>query len=52
MDDPSRNTKSLDDMVFDKVNKFGSFNFDEQYSFYPLGEVIGYYKYELMTSCR
>jgi len=31
MDDPSRDTKSMDDMVFDEVNNIGDFNLSERY---------------------
>jgi len=36
MDDPSGDTKLVDDMVFDEVNNISRFNFSEQYNFYPL----------------
>ena len=42
MDDPPRDTKSMDDMVFDKINHVGSFNFHKWYTLYPLLEVISY----------
>ena len=31
MDDPSGDTKSMDDMVFDEVNNIGDFNLSERY---------------------
>ena len=36
MDDPPRDTKSMDDMVFDKINHVKSFNFHQWYSLCPL----------------
>ena len=32
MDDPPRNTKLMDDMVFNEVNNINNFNFSERYS--------------------
>ena len=39
-------------MVFDEVNKVGSFNFSERYNFCPLGEVIDYCENKPMTASR
>jgi len=36
MDDPSGDTKSVDDMESDEVNNVIRFNFSEWYSFCPL----------------
>ena len=35
VDDPSGNTKSVDDMVFDEVNYVNGFNFGERHGFCP-----------------
>ena len=43
MDDPSRDTKSMDDMVFDEVNNISRFNFSKRYN-------VSYRKDEPMTS--
>jgi len=52
VDNPTGNTKSVDDMVFDEVNNIARFNFAEWYSFRPHGEVISYCEDEPMTSSR
>jgi len=49
MNDLSSDTKSVDDMMFDKVDHVGGFNFNERNSLGPLWEVIVYYKDEPMT---
>jgi len=49
VDDPSGDTKSVDDMIFDEVDYVGGFNFSERDSLCPLREVISYQKDELMT---
>jgi len=36
MDDPSRNTESMNDMVFDEVNYANSFNLCKWYTYRPL----------------
>ena len=35
VDDPSRDTKSMDDMVFDEINHIRGFNFNQWYSLRP-----------------
>ena len=50
MDDPSGDTKSVDDLMFDEVDHVGGFNFSERDSLCPLREVISYRKDEPMTS--
>ena len=49
MDDPSGDTKSVDDIVFDEVNNIICFNFSERYSFCSLWKVISYRKDELIN---
>jgi len=49
MDDLSGDTKSVDDMMSDKVDHIGGFNFSERDSLCPLWEIIGYYKDESMS---
>jgi len=44
VNDYPRNTKSMDDMVFNEVNNITCFNFSERYNFCPLQKVIGYSK--------
>jgi len=52
MDDPSGDTKLMDDIVFDEVNNVSRFNFSKRYNFYPLWKVVSYRKDELMTTNR
>ena len=52
MDDPPKNAKSVDDVVFAKVNNIDCFNFGDRYNFRLLGEVICYCEDEPMTSSR
>ena len=42
MDDPPRDTKPMDDMMFDEINHVRSFDFNQWYSFRPPWKVIGY----------
>lgn len=36
----SGNTKSVDDVIFDKLYQIWGFNFFQSYSFWPFGKVI------------
>jgi len=42
MNNPPGDTKPMNDMVFDKVDHVGSFNFNKWYNLCPLWEIISY----------
>jgi len=48
MDDPSGDTKSVDNMMSDEINHVGGFNFNKQNNLCSLWEVISYRKNESM----
>jgi len=50
MDDPSGDTKSMDDIVFEEVDDISRFNLSKRYDFCLLWKVTSYCKDEPMTS--
>lgn len=49
MDDSPWHTKAIDDVLLDKLNSIGGFDFSERDSLCPFGKIISYWQDEPMS---